>query len=239
MSESTVTISLNTLLCNRESQSGGSNPYLWPAVVFVDKTTAKVGEIGIAESNAHNVLQHGMKAGDSLTIETTVGQITRYFEDPVSNFVLILTVGMFHADSTPDDSVTAGYTAFQSALQQGVTDHLGELISPDQATVDQAKQEISDAVTAAVTSGDQRQPLSLSEGRSRDRIPDPRQHHRQRVDIVLRRSGHQLQFDDWRSVGRKAALLQGHNTEWHRRRGHAAGDRAGRMAAVPVSVCLR
>ena len=152
MSESTVTISLNTLLCNRESQSGGSNPYLWPAMIFIDKTTAKVGEIGIAESNDHNVLQHGMKAGDSLTIETTVGQITRFFEDPLTNFAIILTVGMFHADSTPDDSVKAGYRAFQSALQDGVTSHLGALISPDPSVVDQATKEISDAVTAAVTS---------------------------------------------------------------------------------------
>ena len=72
-SESTVTISLNTLLCNRESQSGGSNPYLWPAVVWIDKTTFNVGEIGIADSNAHNVLKRGMTAGDSLTIESTVG----------------------------------------------------------------------------------------------------------------------------------------------------------------------
>src|SRR5664279_4410967 len=122
MSESTVTISLNTLLCNRESQSGGSNPYLWPAVVFIDKTTLTVGEIGIDESNAHNVLQRGMKAGDSLTIESTVGQITRYFVDPLTNYVIILTVGMFHDNETPGDSVIAGYRAFQSALQTGVQD---------------------------------------------------------------------------------------------------------------------
>jgi hypothetical protein len=37
-----------------------------------------------------------MKAGDSLTIESTVGAITRYFNDPLSNFVIMLTVGMFH-----------------------------------------------------------------------------------------------------------------------------------------------
>ena len=151
-SESTVTISLNTLLCNRESQSGGSNPYLWPAVVWIDKTTLNVGEIGIADSNAHNVLKRGMTAGDSLTIESTVGQITRFFEDPLTNFVIILTVGMFHDNETPNDAVTAGYRAFQSALQDGVKSHLLDLNSPDESVVDQARQEISDAVTAAVTS---------------------------------------------------------------------------------------
>ena len=151
-SESTVTISLNTLLCNRESQSGGSNPYLWPAVVWIDKTTFNVGEIGIADSNAHNVLKRGMKAGDSLTIESTVGVITRFFEDPLTNFVIILTVGMFHDKETPNNAVTAGYGAFQSTLQAEIKSHLLALNSPDQSVVDQARKEISDAVTAAVTS---------------------------------------------------------------------------------------
>jgi hypothetical protein len=152
MSESTVTISLNTLHCNRESQSGGSNPYLWPVMVWIDKTTFMVGSLGIADSNAHNVLKRGMKAGDTLTIETTVGVMTRYFVDPLTNYVIILTVGMFHDNETPNDSVTKGYDAFQSALETGVRSHLLALNSTDQTTVDAAKKQISDAVTAAVTS---------------------------------------------------------------------------------------
>ena len=84
-SESTVTLSLNTLLCNRESQSGGSNPYLWPAVVWINKTTFEVGEIGIADSYAHNVLKRGMTEGDSLPIDSPVGVITRFFNDPLTN----------------------------------------------------------------------------------------------------------------------------------------------------------
>ncbi len=152
-SESTVSITLNTLQCNRESQSGGSNPYLWPAVVWINKTPPfAVGEIGIADSYAHNVLKRGMEPGDSLTIESTVGVITRFFDDPLTNFVIILTIGLFHDNQTPDNAVRAGYDAFQSTLRDGVQSHLAALNSSDPSAVDQARQEIADAVAAAITS---------------------------------------------------------------------------------------
>jgi hypothetical protein len=150
--ESTVTISLKTLHCNSESHSGGSSPYLWPAMVAVDKTTLNVGEIGIADSNDRKVLKRGVQAGDTLTIDPSVGGIARIFDGPPSNFVVILTVGMFQNAQTPDDAVTAGYEAYQSTLQSGVQSHLIALNSPDPSVVDQAKKEINDEVTAAVTS---------------------------------------------------------------------------------------
>jgi hypothetical protein len=115
--ESTFTLSLNTLQCIAESKSGGSDPYLWPAVVWINTTTGNVGEAGIAASNAHNVLKKGMKPGDSITIETTVGVITATLPDVLANFDLILTVGMFHssvtATSTPSEA-NSSITAFRS-----------------------------------------------------------------------------------------------------------------------------
>jgi hypothetical protein len=121
-------------------------------MVWVDKTTLNVGEIGIADSNAHNILKRGITPGVSVKIESTVGVMTRIFDDPLTNFVIILTVGMFHDMQTPDNAVTAGYNAFQSALQDGIKSHLLALNSPDPSVVEQAQQQISDAVTAAVTS---------------------------------------------------------------------------------------
>ena len=164
-SESTVTISLNTLLCNRESQSGGSNPYLWPAVVWIDKTTLNVGEIGIADSNAHNVLKRGMTAGDSLTIESTVGQITRFFEDPLTNFVIILTVGMFHDNETPNEAVTAGYARFSRHFRMSQVSPSGsQLTGPKRGGPGAAgDQRCGDG---GRNISHQRQPLDVPEGRS-------------------------------------------------------------------------
>ena len=75
--ESTVTISLNTLHCTSESHSGGSSPYLWPAMVVVDKTTLNVGEIGILDSNDRKVLKRGMQPGDTVAIDPGAGGIAR------------------------------------------------------------------------------------------------------------------------------------------------------------------
>ena len=150
--ESTVTISLKTLHCNSESHSGGSSPYLWPAMVAVDKTTLNVGEVGIADGNDRKVLKRGMQAGDTLAIDPSVGGVARIFDGPLSNFVVILSVAMFQNTQTPDDAVTAGYEAYQTALWDGVQSHLIALNSPDQNVVDQAKKEINDEVTSAVTS---------------------------------------------------------------------------------------
>jgi len=122
-------------------------------VVWINKTPPfEVGEIGIADSYAHNVLKRGMKPGDSLMIESTVGVMTRLFDDPLTNFIIILTVGMFHDNETPDNAVTAGYDAFQSTLKDEIKSHLVALNSPDQSVVDQARQQIADAVAAAITS---------------------------------------------------------------------------------------
>ena len=146
-----VTMALNTLHCNAETQSGGSNPYLWPAMVWIDKDTIQVGEIGIAESSDRDILARGMKPGDTVSIDSGAGTIQITFEGTVTDYVFILTIGMFQGNSTPADVATAGYRAFQSALESGIQSHLLQLNSGDQTQIDQAQKEISDAVTSAVT----------------------------------------------------------------------------------------
>jgi hypothetical protein len=149
--ETNVVLTLNTLHCNRQPHSGGSNPYLWPAMVWVNRTTATVGELGILESACHDVLKHGMKAGDTVAIPASVNQLMRPFSDDLSNYVVILTVGAFHDQDTPNDSVIAGYRAFQSTLQSQIQSHLLQLGSSDPGISEQAQEEIKAAVTAAVT----------------------------------------------------------------------------------------
>ena len=50
--ETSISITLNTLLCNRQGNgSDGSDPYIWPAMLWVNKDTATVGEIGILDND--------------------------------------------------------------------------------------------------------------------------------------------------------------------------------------------
>src|SRR5215218_182163 len=78
-----ITITLNTLHCHREEQSGGSNPYLWPAMVFLNKRTAQVGLVSIFESSAHKIVKAGMKTGDTAAIDPQVGTMSRHFQEPI------------------------------------------------------------------------------------------------------------------------------------------------------------
>ena len=145
-----VTITLDTLTCNREAQPAGSHPYLWPAAVFVNKNTAQVGLVGIAESSAHTIVKSGMKAGQTVAIPPSVGTLQRFVQEPIETMVIILTVAIFEDNDTPEDAVRAGFRAFGSTLRASIASHLLALASNDPADVDAAQAAISEEVEAAV-----------------------------------------------------------------------------------------
>ncbi len=74
-----LTITLDTLSCQREEQLLGSNPYLWPAMVFVNKSTGSVGLVSIPESSAHKILKSAMRAGDTVAIDANAGTMQPVF----------------------------------------------------------------------------------------------------------------------------------------------------------------
>ncbi|MEG9437027.1 hypothetical protein JAO29_12765 [Edaphobacter sp. HDX4] len=152
--ENTITITLNTLHCNREGQgSGGSAPYLWPAMLWVNKDSATVGVLGILDTDSHTILKRGMKPGDTVDIPTKVGMILRPFDDDLTNHVIIVTVALWQDNETPGYAVQAGYRAFQTSLQDAVQHNLLQLNSSDPDTVNQAESDIKTAVTEGVTKG--------------------------------------------------------------------------------------
>jgi hypothetical protein len=152
--ENTITITLNTLHCNREGQgSGGSSPYLWPAMLWVNKDTATVGVLGILEDDSHTILKRGMKPGDTVDVPSNVGMILRPFDDDLSNHVIIVTVALWQDNESPGYAVKAGYRSFLTSLRDGIASHLLQLNSGDPATVDQAETDIKTAVTEGVTKG--------------------------------------------------------------------------------------
>jgi hypothetical protein len=147
-----VTVTLDALRCHREEQLLGSHPYLWPATVFVNKQTAQVSLVSIPESSAHKILKSGMRAGDSAAIDAHAGTMTRFVQEPLDQMVLILTVGLFEDNETPEDAVRAGFRAFNTTLQASIASHLLALASNDPATVEQARDEIAKEVEDAVFS---------------------------------------------------------------------------------------
>lgn len=147
-----VVVSLESLICHRETQIFGSSPYVWPAMVLVNKQTGRVDVVGIPESSAHRVLTSGMRAGDSVAIDQNTGTLTRFVQEPLDQVVVILTVGLFEDNDTPEGAVRAGFQAYNVTLRTSITSHLFDLASNDPGTVATAQQEISDEVAAAVAS---------------------------------------------------------------------------------------
>ena len=145
-----LTITLDTLSCQAEEQIFGSNPYLWPAMVFVNKNTGEVGLVSIPETSAHKILKSAMRAGDTVAIDTNAGTMTRFFQEPIAEIALILTVALFEDNETPNDAVLAGFRAFKTTLESSIQSRVLELNSPDPAVVEQARSEIATEVEDAV-----------------------------------------------------------------------------------------
>ena len=150
----TVGVTLHSLHCNRESRgSDGSKPYIWPAMLWINKDTATVGVLaGPLNQNAGTVIQNGMHAGQSAAIPSNVGIMLRPFEDALANHVIILAIALWQRNDTPDNVLQAGFNAYGNSLRDAVQANLLFLNSTDQGTVDTAIQKIKAAVNDSVTS---------------------------------------------------------------------------------------
>jgi hypothetical protein len=147
-----VVVSLESLICHRELLPFGSSPYIWPAVVFVNRQTGQVSLVSIPESSAHKILKSGMRAGDSAAIDANTGTLTRFVQEPLDQMVLILTVALFEDNDTPEGAVLAGFRAYNTTLQASIASHLLALASNDPSDVEGARTEIATEVEDAVYS---------------------------------------------------------------------------------------
>lgn len=115
---------LETLRCIGESDgSGGSEPYLWFALVWVDaQTLATPGRIGLTAINsgsARRVVRGGMRAGQSAPVPAGASTLRVRLEDGRRNFRRLLPiVALWENDETPDDALRAGYRAWVDGLNR-------------------------------------------------------------------------------------------------------------------------
>ena len=149
--ETMVSITLHNLDCIRESRgSDGSDPYIWPAMVWIDKDTATVGVL--TPTDARTVIKSGMRAGQSAPIPASVGVLMRPFDDDLGNHVIILAVALWQHNDTPDNAAQAGFEAYSTSLRQAIADNLLALNTTDQAAQDAVIQTIKTDVKNAVAS---------------------------------------------------------------------------------------
>jgi hypothetical protein len=147
---------LERLSCFREGDaSGHSEPYIWPALVWIDDLTLatpeQLGVAGPVLGNARVVLQGDMRAGQSADIPDSVGVLRVRLEDNVSIRVLALVVALLEEDETPKPAMEASFLAFGSELRAAVAANLPALAAArSQSEVDEIIDAIKRRVRAAV-----------------------------------------------------------------------------------------
>jgi hypothetical protein len=133
-------VTLQELQCLLLPDSAGRKPYIWPVLVWFDdftKTTPeRVGITGPVMQNVSVPLAQDMHVGDTVAIPATVGNVGTYtFED--SDVVdpnslghnLVLVVALFEHHDFDQDVIAAGYTVFQSSLQEEIAYKLPDLLA--------------------------------------------------------------------------------------------------------------
>lgn len=115
---------LETLRClGEDDASGGSEPYLWFALVWVDaQTLATPGRIGltaISTGSARSVVSNDMRAGQSAPVPVGASTLRVRLEDGRRNFRRLLpVVALWENDETPGDAMRAGYRAWVEGLRR-------------------------------------------------------------------------------------------------------------------------
>lgn len=143
---------LHRLSCTRESDvSGGSEPYIWPVLVWIDDNTLAtpdlVGATGLVVGNARVVIKSGMRAGETADIPASVGVLRVRLEDDLETRQLILVVALWEKDETPTAAMRAGFQAFSSELRAAIADNLFNLAL---AESDSARNQIIAIINARV-----------------------------------------------------------------------------------------
>ena len=134
-------VTLQELQCLTLPDGVGRKPYIWPVLVWFDdftKTTpVRVGITGPIMRDVSVPLSEDMHVGDIVAIPATVGNVGTYiFEDSgitdtVANSLghnLLLFVALFEHHDFGEYVIAAGYTVFQSALQEAIATNLRDLV---------------------------------------------------------------------------------------------------------------
>lgn len=156
-----VTLVLQELHCVKESE-GGSEPYIWPVLLWVDDTTLLnqgddvLGVRGPVLGDARVVLKQSMKAGETAPIPFPLGTLGVRFEEVSTTTYVLLVVALFDQDETPQAAMWAGCKAFSNELRAAIVQRLlalrAAITQGDDAELRRLIAEIKTQVKAATES---------------------------------------------------------------------------------------
>lgn len=130
----TAAVKLEQLNCIRETEGGGSTPYLW--VVLLQTDLAAIKTIGASRvgwtREYEQVLKKGLKTGQWAGIpDNLLEGPGAAWANSVQDPTLIIVAALWDKHSTPPKAVEAGYSAFVSALTLSVADEMDALFTAE------------------------------------------------------------------------------------------------------------
>jgi hypothetical protein len=146
---------LDRLECHVQGDaSGGSEPYLWPMLIWVSDATLATPAL-VRSNHPHTprtVLGQDVRAGAVLEVPPGAGTTGAQLDDGEVLRSALAVVSLLENDETPEHVVVAAYDAYVRELPAAIARHLLELSSDDQDTVDEAKAAVRGEVSTAVKS---------------------------------------------------------------------------------------
>jgi hypothetical protein len=149
-------IHLDRLRCLEQHEDGGSEPYAWTILLWVDDTAFTSGLPGsLAPSNSPGfraVIKEGMDSGEQASMPSVQRSFVHRFEDGLVIRQIAIVAALFEEDETPSDAVRAGYRAFVREVPQAVADFYRAHNRGPDPDDQQELDEIADAVRPKVRS---------------------------------------------------------------------------------------
>jgi hypothetical protein len=150
-----IDVELPQLQCIGETDSSGSEPYLWTDLLLIYQTTS--GETGVQDADAapapvgaQMIIDHGMKSGDSAPIPSEIGGLATQIPPGLARQELLVVAALFDVKGTPGAAVAAGYNAFLEAVYDQVNSHLLGLASDPTDTAAAIESAVNQAVKNAI-----------------------------------------------------------------------------------------
>jgi hypothetical protein len=150
-----VTAVLQELHCVKESE-GGSEPYIWPVLLWIDDTTVHnpgddvLGLRGPLLGEARVVLKQSMKAGENAPIPFPLGSRGVRLEAASGISNVLLVVALFEQDETPQAAMWAGCKRFASELRTAIVQRFLRLKAAVDQGDDDELQRLIDEIKAQV-----------------------------------------------------------------------------------------
>ena len=130
----TAAVKLVQLNCIRETEDGGSSPYLWVVLLQTDLDAIKtIGASRVGWTREYEqVLAKGLKTGEWASIpDNLLEGPGAAWPNSVQDPTLIIVAALWDKHGTPPKAVEAAYGAFVSALTQSVADEMDALFTAE------------------------------------------------------------------------------------------------------------